>query len=405
MRWLRIGAAVVILIVAVVWLGGGFGTRVQVTTNTLAPAQGALPSSPAISTSAPALSAAPSSAIPVPSAVPVVSAPAQMTAVATPAQAQLAPSPVALPSLPPPQYQTLVTPLIRTLFIALANTPETLTWAPIASGTSYQCQWSTDQVSWSELPLATVGADGVIRCSFTPTLTALYRAYLPASGQYTETVRGVVTQKPGWSGYVVGSGPYTFVTGTFTVPGLLPSASRTDLAEWVGIGGYYGTDPLIQAGVWETYDPSAAQPFSCNAWWEVLPTGAAQFVDLPVAPDDTVTVRIGQEPNGQWVILLTNDVSGESYPPIQTSYSGPGTSAEWIVEVPVSATNGGQLAFGHYTSDVAFTRLGFTGSDTITTALRIVTVPGGVPLSVPSDLSADGRSFTLAYGSTIPSTP
>lgn len=397
-RWLRIGALVVILTVAVLWAGGDLGTRASPGIPSPAQSQsppGATP--PALAATSAALAAASSVPSPPPVASPSVQAinTAGTLPAATPPQAQLAPPPTQ-------QYQTLVAPAIRTLFVTLANTEQTITW-PGTAGTSFQCQWSTDRVQWTGFPLALVGPDGLARCSVIPKQTAYYRAYFPATQTYGETVRGVVTAQPGWSGYLVGYGPYTFVTGTFTVPALVPSPAQTDVAEWVGIGGN-GTDPLIQAGAWETYDPSAAQPLVSYAWWEVLPAGTAHPIPLPVSPGDTMTVTIWQQQGTQWAILLTNDTSGQQYP-VQPTYTGSGLSADWIVEAPVSADTGAQLAFGHYTPAVAFSHLGFLGPDTTTIPLHIYALSTGALLSVPSALSSDGRSFSVAYGGTVPSAP
>ena len=176
------------------------------------------------------------------------------------------------------------------------------------------------------------------RCSVVPQETASYRPLFLATGTYGETVRGVVTQEPGWAGYLAQGGPFTRVTGSFTVPPA-PSSQRTDVAEWVGIGGYAAADQLIQAGAWETYDPAGGATPDVYAWWELWPSMVAQRVPRPVSEGATLTVTIWQEPSGRWAIEIVDPRWGSPYA-AEASYTGAAASAEWIVEPPIDATTG-----------------------------------------------------------------
>ncbi len=193
-----------------------------------------------------------------------------------------------------------------------------------------------------------------------------------------------------WSGYVAGSGPYTSVSGTFNVPDLAATSVETVAAEWVGIDGFGGTRSLIQAGVDETYDPTARTVYT-QAWWEILPAPSTPIVAMTVVPGDSVTVAISQLSGSLWSIAVTDDTTRQSYTTQQT-YSGPQTSADWIVEAPTSL-NGTQETLGAYSPAVTFSDLRAGGSETAFTSVTMV--QGGATVSVPSAMTAAG--FSVSY--------
>ncbi len=112
-----------------------------------------------------------------------------------------------------------------------------------------------------------------------------------------------------WSGYALDGGPFSAVSGTFTVPALeTDETCNTAESQWVGIDGSTNND-LIQAGIAEDADADGFAP--CNApsnyylyaWWETLPNPSQPDFDIPVSPGDTVNVAISQTPDG-WQITL-----------------------------------------------------------------------------------------------------
>ena len=201
-----------------------------------------------------------------------------------------------------------------------------------------------------------------------------------------------------WSGYEVSDGPYTSVAGTFTVPSLASSSTVSAMAEWVGIDGAANSS-LIQAGVGESFDPTTNQVL-IQPWWEILPAPETPITSVVVAPGDTVTVAIGQSSASMWTIHVTNDTNGQSFTTDQ-SYSGPLSSAEWIVEAPTVSSSGTVTTLGAYSPNITFTGLQDTGTSLGTTA--VVMEQAGEVVSVPSTLTAAG--FTVAYGSTQPAAP
>jgi hypothetical protein len=153
-----------------------------------------------------------------------------------------------------------------------------------------------------------------------------------------------------WSGYTVEGGPFTGAEGTFVVPEGYGSDCNAFTSQWVGIDGASNED-LIQAGVMEDLvDPATGK---CSrghvwveAWWEVLP---APFV--PVAMNvnigDTVTVKINQTEPGSWAIQILDLTTDKSFI-LTEPYSGPATSAEWIIEAPcLGVSVAPLLPYGH----------------------------------------------------------
>jgi len=187
-----------------------------------------------------------------------------------------------------------------------------------------------------------------------------------------------VVSSSNWSGYVVGNGPYTSVQGTFDVPNILSSSTNTDTAEWVGIDGFTKT-------------------YVVQAWWEILPASATP-ISMTVSPGDSITVTIGQISGTDWAITLTDNTTAQTFTTDQT-YTGPLTSAEWILEAPTVSTV--QSTLGPYSPDVTFTGLGISGPQSNLT--EIIMVQNGVQVSTPSPLDSTG--FNVAYGDVAPAPP
>ncbi len=202
---------------------------------------------------------------------------------------------------------------------------------------------------------------------------------------------------PNWSGYAVEGGPFSGVTGTFNVPDLRAAATEGDVGEWVGIDGA-SNNSLIQAGVGQRYDPLANSVYT-YAWWEILPALSTPIA-MSVSPGDEMNVTIGQLSGTLWAISITDETTGERFL-IDQDYTGPGTSAEWIVEAPTSGSTGALDSLGSYVPGVTFTGLGVNGSASSTT--DVILNDGSSDLSVPSPLTANG--FTVAYGGTAPAAP
>jgi hypothetical protein len=204
-----------------------------------------------------------------------------------------------------------------------------------------------------------------------------------------------------WSGYAALGGPFTSVSGTFTVPNLTSGPVSTSTSEWVGIDGATSNDQsLIQAGVAENYN-AGTNLVSLHAWWEILPA-AETPISMTVSPGNTITVVISQLSGSTWQISIANTSTGQNFT-TQQSYSGSLSSAEWIVEAPGSQIGNQviQTTLGQYSPNVTFTNVSTTGAEG--SLMASVMVQGGTTVSQPSALTPAG--FTVAYGSTVPSPP
>jgi hypothetical protein len=196
-----------------------------------------------------------------------------------------------------------------------------------------------------------------------------------------------------WSGYVATGGPFAGVTGTFNVPSLY-QGDPTDsaLGVWVGIDGWDNSN-LIQAGIAENPDPSDPTSYYLYAWWEILPALATP-VSLSVSTGDEVTVTIVEGTGSSWIITIKDDTTGKIFTTDQ-QYSGPATSAEWIVEAP-TIDNNVQSALAPFGPSVSFSGLGYGGTADGIYELTMVDQYGNVQ-ATPSGLGATG--FSVGYGS------
>ncbi|MHB1500010.1 MAG: G1 family glutamic endopeptidase [Candidatus Dormibacteria bacterium] len=220
-----------------------------------------------------------------------------------------------------------------------------------------------------------------------------------ATAQLSMTITGPtmgVVQSPNWSGYFMGDGPYTQVSGTFSVPSLYQGQSNSYMAEWAGIDGASNSN-LIQAGIVETQDPSNPSNFYIVPWWEILPSPETPITTMTVAPGDLLTITIAQQSGSSWSISLLDTTNGQSFTTVQT-YTGPLSSVEWIVEAP--QVNGAQSTLADYTT-TSFTNLAETGP--ISSEVESLMVQNGQQVSTPSSLTSSG--FAVAYGPNAPAPP
>lgn len=209
-----------------------------------------------------------------------------------------------------------------------------------------------------------------------------------------------------WSGYALASsqpGTYSAISGNWVVPKVSPSKKPTYSAAWVGIDGFNNSD-LIQTGTEQDFVNGSAQYY---AWWEVLPApetvitttnGGTPFV---VQPGDKMAASI-QDNSGTWTLSLTDVTRQESYS-TTVSYSGPMTSAEWILEAP---TVGGRVAtlanYGQTLFDLGTVN---GGPPHLIPADGGVMVQNGRQVSTPSYPDSDADGFAIQYGSTVPQAP
>ena len=207
---------------------------------------------------------------------------------------------------------------------------------------------------------------------------------------------------PNWSGYGLSPGPFTEVNGTFTVPGLWPGAKcDSELSEWVGIDGMStptapAAPSTLQAGITElaispgTGACTPGRP-SVSAWWETVPMPPSPVATVEVRPGDSVTVTVRLLSAAMWRVTIVDDTNGQRFTKEQ-HYTGPASSAEWILEAPTSSFHCGAgldpwvvvglCPLSPYRPAVSFADIGALGQ--ATTLWPITMVQGAEAISVPS---------------------
>ena len=206
-----------------------------------------------------------------------------------------------------------------------------------------------------------------------------------------------------WSGYAVSSstaGTYSSITGQWTVPAVQATSGNSYSASWIGIDGFNNSS-LIQTGTGQDYVSGRA---SYYAWWEILPAAETQITKFVVHPGDQMSATITKGSGSSWTITITDisDGTGGSFTTTQ-SYSGPGTSAEWIEEAP---TVGGRIAtLAHYGSTTFDPGTVNGGNPGLVVADGGVMIQKRVQVSTPSLPDPKGDGFSIQYGSTVPAAP
>ncbi len=150
------------------------------------------------------------------------------------------------------------------------------------------------------------------------------------------TVTGTDTESV-WGGYLEqSSSAFTSVSGTFTVP-TVRSTPQNSVSPWIGIDGY-GTSNIIQAGVTALAASNGATSY--QAWWQTVTAPQNQF---EASPGDSINVNIWETSASDWEITLNDTTSGQGFD-ASVSYSGPGATAEWVVETPAGSSATGYAA-------------------------------------------------------------
>lgn len=226
-----------------------------------------------------------------------------------------------------------------------------------------------------------------------------------------------------WSGYalstsspsglpcVPGSGVhYASVTGHWTVPAVTAGSRSTYSAVWTGIDGFTNSN-LIQSG---TEQDVINGRTVYDAWWEILPAAETVIPTITVLPGDSITVNIHQVSGIIWSISLTDN--GKTGHPAQApfsitqSYTGSGTSAEWVVEAPTvggrqsTIANYGQAIFDDGTVNGSPVVLQNGTSGELVQKSRFGTQVTSIA-SAPDTGSPAADGFAAAYGSTAPAAP
>ena len=143
----------------------------------------------------------------------------------------------------------------------------------------------------------------------------------------------------------------------------------------------------------EFSDPSNPKGFDLQAWWEILPAAETDITTVTVKAGDSVTVTLWQVSSTTWEINLTDNTNGESYTTPPEQYSGPGSTAEWIVEATTRCSfRCVTTELAPYTPAVVFSNLGMTGPEGACRRTRWCNGRRGGHAD-----GAHGQGFSVAY--------
>ncbi|MBV9718713.1 MAG: hypothetical protein JOZ77_05310 [Candidatus Eremiobacteraeota bacterium] len=228
-----------------------------------------------------------------------------------------------------------------------------------------------------------------------------------------------------WSGYILGGGPFTGITGSWVVPTIAANSNEGMSSSWIGIDGC-NESQLIQTGTEQETGTGFLDlgGTSYSAWWEILPASETSLSN-PIFPGDVMVATIataGQpaSPNAtsNWILTL-NDITQNWTATSQAQpYFGLLDEAEWIEEAPTICTPGGcgEAALADYQT-VTFDSNGATANNTVTIANGSATTAslnpagiilmnsGGNDFSTPSSPDCDGDGFTAIPGFIAPAPP
>ena len=204
-----------------------------------------------------------------------------------------------------------------------------------------------------------------------------------------------------WSGYAVTSQTYTSVTGSWVVPAAVKSGHQLTLSSaWVGIDGF-NSYTIIQTGSESDYYGGRARYF---AWWEIYPAAETTITSMNVQPGDVMTASVVETDaaNSLWTITLTDATRGETFSTTQT-YSGFGSSAEWIVEAP--SASGLIATLAHYSPTTMDPGTANGADPGLTVSNGGVMIQNNRLVSTPSLPDVDQDGFAMRFGSKGPAAP
>jgi hypothetical protein len=212
-----------------------------------------------------------------------------------------------------------------------------------------------------------------------------------------------------WSGYIASGTTFSSVSSTWVQPSATCTSATTASAFWVGLGGASPSSPgLEQIG---TSADCVRGGASTYAWYEILPA-AATWIPVAISPGDTVTASVSVAETTT-SFSLTNVTTGATFVTQATVDQPALDSAEWIAEAPSSCYGSLQsctvlplASFGSVVFGAASATSVAGHAGTINDAgwtfdsVRLAGNSGGS--ATPSELSADGASFNVAFQAVTP---
>jgi hypothetical protein len=206
-----------------------------------------------------------------------------------------------------------------------------------------------------------------------------------------------------WSGYADTGPTFTAISAQWVVPTVQPSQSSQYSSTWIGIDGFgNGDTSLIQTGTAQETGGGATTYYD---WWEIITASdpAPAVTIAVVSPGDHMTASIYEVTAGTWMMAITDVTSGSAFSQ-PFSYSGTGSSAEWIEEAPTINNDQSTLAdFGSASfSNMADTH---SGSPAVAqTQLDMVSSSNSNDvIATPGSIA--NNAFTITYTGPVPTAP
>jgi hypothetical protein len=245
--------------------------------------------------------------------------------------------------------------------------------------------------------------------AISPRQHAPRRAYGFSSERVVDNV--TVSDSTNWSGYAVTGSSFTQAKASWTVPSVNCSTTpNTYSSFWVGLDGWTSST-VEQTGT--DSDCDGRTP-SYYAWYEFYPAGSVLIGSVPVSPGNKMFAEVSYS-GSTFTVTITNETTGKSFSKNGKVSGAARSSAEWIAEAPCCTRSGGILPladfgtvdFGEDYTGISSTNyamdssangpIGSFGSN-IQEAI-MVNGSTGADEAVPSSLSSDGTSFTVAWKS------
>lgn len=255
---------------------------------------------------------------------------------------------------------------------------------------------------------------------------------LTAPPMISESINGNSVTSSNWGGYAVTapSGSVTYASGSWKVPTLATTSSTTFAACWTGIDGAFTSNTVEQIGTLCSTGDYAAYgiPSAYLAWYEFYPYEAIIPISMAISAGNTMfaSVTYSTSPSAEFTLYIKDVTTGISYSTTATvsslGYTPARSTAEWIIEAPASGrsvlplANFGTALYGQdntgvvsptYPANCYATISGTTDPiGTLTsvsgTTIYQITMMDGRATAMPSALSTDQTSFTVAYSSAAP---
>jgi hypothetical protein len=216
-------------------------------------------------------------------------------------------------------------------------------------------------------------------------------------------------QSTNWSGYYSSGGPFSAVTGSWTVPAVSCSGATTYSSQWIGIDGA-GSNTVEQDGTEaDCYDGGTYY----GAWYEMYGDNAVadgnevplSSSTYPVEAGDAMSAAVSLS-GSTWTLEIADATRNWHYSIgiAQPSPAPSQASAEWIVERPEVCSESCELANLSQFVSVGFTAATATSgsttgpiSDFHPSAIEMMDNSYASVLASPGPLDTTGEQFTDSW--------